>query len=293
MRQVADWGERHGTPVVSPSVFNSVMLDTHAHLLQVNASKSMLYPQLTDALIERFRGYTVIFVTDSVANQKSDPYPSHLKEALTRKHMPYRELSYLHPERLMACDSILGLKDENLLFVPVTPQKDAMRRMFSGLQHVKILRDARYQTAVMEGNAKPEGQPVLAVLGYPEWVQYTHDFIDYYYDLNVYMFTKVYANPFDPELKEFYTSFRQWYGKEPMTQLVPKYALLGYDVANYMLDVLARSGQHLEERLSSMPSDGLQTTFSFGRGNGTGLYNRGFYLVHFTPESAIEKIAVQ
>ena len=292
MRQVADWGESHGKPVVSPSVFNATMLETHQHLMQVNASKSMLYPQLTEELLSRFKGYTFVFLTDSVGKKKIDPYPAQLKEALQQHGLPFRELSYLQPERLMACDSILGLKSENLLFVPVTPSKEAMRRMFSGLQHVKILRDARYQAAILEGK-KAAVLPELAVLGYPEWVQYTHDFIDYYYDLNVYMFTKVYANPFDPALKEFYTTFKQWYGKEPMTQLVPKYGLLGYDIANFFLDALSHNGQHLEERLESIDGDGLQTAFSFDHGTGLGFYNHGFYLVHFTPESTIEKITVQ
>jgi hypothetical protein len=167
-----------------------------------------------------------------------------------------------------------------------------MRRMFSGLQHVKILRDARYQEALTVGKADPAGPPKLAMLGYPEWILNTSDFINYYYDLNVYMFTKVYANPFDPELKNFYTTFKKWYGKEPMS-LVPKYGILGYDIAKFFLQSLNRHGEHIEERIDGYLSDGLQTAFCFDRSAGAGFYNRGFYLVHFTPESTVEKIVVQ
>ncbi len=292
LRQVVEWSDMSGTPVISPFDFNNSMVGMHQHLYQVNSPKSMFYPQLTEELIQRFNDYTFIFVTDSVGNRQADPYPLELKQALSRRRIPYRELSYLSPERLMACDSILGLKDENLLFVPVTPQPEAMRRMFSGLQHVKILRDARYEQAVAEGHAPAGGQPQLAVLGYPEWVRNTQEFISYYYDLNVYMFSKFYANPFDPKLKSFYTTFKQWYGKEPMA-LAPKYALLGYDVAYTFLHALAQNGQHIEERMIGEVSDGLQTVFNFENGGGKGFYNRGAYLVHFTPESTIEKIVLR
>ncbi len=292
VRQVADWGERSGTPVISPFSVSSGLIDTYQHVFQVNVGKSMLYPQLTAEVLQHFEGYTFIFVADSVGNRKIDPYPAQLKEALIEHNIPFRELSYLHPSRLMACDSILGLKEEPLVFVPVTPQAEAMRRMFSGLQHVKILRDARYQEALTLGTADPAGPPKLAMLGYPEWILNTSDFINYYYDLNVYMFTKVYANPFDPNLETFYANFKKWYGKEPMA-LVPKYGILGYDVAKYFLESLSHYGQHIEERIDGQLSDGLQTAFCFDRSMGKGFFNRGFYLVHFTPESTVEKIVVQ
>lgn len=291
VRQVAEWGARQGTPVVSPFGFNAELLNTHDHFLQINTSKSLLYPRLTTQMMKLFGGYTFIFVSDSLGNQKADPYPAQLKQALKLQGVPYKELSYLSPNRLMACDSILGLKDENIVFVPVTPQKEAMRRMFSGLQHVKILREARYQEALANGVPNPV-KPQMAMLGYPEWVHYVGDFINYYYDLNVYMFSKFYANPFDSQLKDFYGEFRHWYGKDPMS-LTPKYGLLGYDVTKYFLQQLTRSGEHLEERIESQDEDGLQTYFCFDGSMGRGFCNCGFYLVHFTPESTIEKITVK
>jgi len=291
VRLVADWGDRQGTPVVSPFSFSADMLNSHEHLFQLNTSKSLLYPRLSSQMLELFGDYTFIFLSDSVGNRKVDPYPAQLKQTLKLQGIPYKELSYMSPSRLMACDSILGLKDENIVFIPVTPQKDAMRRMFSGLQHVKILREARYQEALANGVPNPV-QPKMAMLGYPEWVQYMSDFITYYYDLNVHMFSKLYANPFDTRLKEFYTDFHQWYGKDLMP-LTPKYGLLGYDVTKYFLQELTRNGEHIEERVPDQDEDGLQTYFCFDRNRGRSFSNGGFYLVHFTPESTIEKIKVK
>lgn len=292
LRQVADWSDKCGTPVVSTSEYYASLQGMYDNLFQINTPKSMLYPQLTDELLRRFADYTFVFLTDQGSESKADPYSATLKQAMTRSHIAYHELTYKTPEMLMACDSILGLKDENLLFVPVTPQPEAMRKMFSGLQHVKILRDARYEQSKAEGHAPESGQPQLAVLGYPEWVLYASEFSTYYYDLNVYMFSKFYINPFDARLKRFYATFKQWYGKEPMA-LAPKYAILGYDIAGTFLRSLSHNGMHLQERITGEVSDGLQNVLWFSDSLGKGFYNQGFYLVHFTPESTIEKIVVQ
>lgn len=291
VRPVADWGEAHGTPVVSPFVFNAAMIGEYEHLFQVNTQKSMLYPQLTEEVIKRFKNHTFVFLTDT-RDGKADPYPAILKSELQKNSIAFKEMSYSDPERLMACDSILGLMDNDVIFVPVTPQQEALRRMFSGLQHVKILRDARYQLALADGAYNPR-RPEIAVLGYPEWLLYTHDFVDYYYDLNVYMFSKVYVNPFDDEVKDFYSDFKYWYAKEPMS-LIPKYGILGYDIAKFFLGALRRHGLHIEERLNGELGESLQTVLSFRRDeSGKGFYNHGLYLVHFTPESSIEKIIIK
>ncbi len=293
LKPVADWGEEHGTPVVSPFVFNAKLIDQYEHLFQINTQKSMLYPQLTEDLLNRFRNYTFVFLTDSVSHHKQDPYPALLKKELKTLGVEYKELSYYRPERLMACDSILGIMDKNILFVPTTPQQESMRRMFSGLQHVKILREARYQEALTNGRATA-APPKLAVLGYPEWVLYTTDFIDYFYDLNVFMFSKIYINPFDPFVKRFYDNFKAWYNKDLMA-LMPKYGVLGYDLTRFFMRALSRHGQHLEERIVGQEEENLQTVICFERGKEgkQGFYNHALYLVHFTPESSIEKIIIK
>lgn len=292
LRQVADWGETHGTPVVSPFVFSSQMMEKYEHLFQINSQKSMLYPQLTEELLTRFKDYTVVFLTDESKKLKSDPYPAIFKRELRTLGIQYKEFSYNNPEALMACDSILGVMDKNILFIPVTPQQESLRRMFSGLQHVKILRDSRFQDSLLNG-ISVANKPQIAVLGYPEWVLFTNDFIDYYYDLNVYLFTKLYVNPLDPFVKRFYDNFRSWYNKELMT-LIPKYGILGYDVTNFFLRSLSRHGKHIEQRVVGSEEDGLQNVFCFQHAeNGRGLFNHGMYLVHFTPESTIDKIIIK
>lgn len=305
---VAAYGEAHHVPVISPFVFSQRM-QHYTQLLQVNTPKAQLYPQLTRELMKRFSNYTFVFLTDSLGHVKADPYALQLRRELPEAGVECMDFSFLSPDRLMACDSLLGLKDAPVMFVPVTPSKENMRRIFSGLQHVKILRDNRAGNAsavVPSGSAVSSGNsdnshtantpqtsaPQLAILGYPEWALMTDDFIDYFYDLNVYMFSKVYVNPFDSRVKQFYSRFKRWYGKD-LLPLIPKYGMLGYDVAHFAFDGLSHHGRHLMERIDGEVATTLQTMMCFDRPEpGVAYCNQGLFLIHFTPESSIEKLQI-
>lgn len=280
VRVVAEYGEGLGIPVVSPFSFDQALLDSaYTHLFQVNALKSMLYDDLSNDLLSRFSNHTVVFVKDENAT-KEDPFHLNLRTKLQASGRKSIDFKYKDPSTLMKCDSILDLENEDMLIVPVTPDKESMRRMFSGLQHVKISRDTL------------EVVPHFAILGYPEWALSTTEFIDYYYDMNVYMFSKVYINPFDLDVKQFYYQFKQWYHKDLMPT-IPKYGVLGYDVANYFMKAVYRDGGNLESNVHGYKGETLQTAMCFTRSSNGGFYNSGLYLVHFTPESTIEKIVIE
>jgi hypothetical protein len=132
----------------------------------------------------------------------------------------------------------------------------------------------------------------VAILGYPEWQLYTGDFMEYFYDLNVWMFTKFYINPFDPSVQEFYDDFKNWYNRELMP-LYPKYGLLGYDVTNYVVDQLRKYGKLGVMDEEDEPVETLQSAICFEQKGDSCQMNRGLYLVHFTPEATIEKLEIK
>lgn len=280
VREVADYGESLGIPVVNAFGFDASMLDqAHKHLFQVGTPKGMMYDDLSRDILNRFQNEEFVFVKDESAT-KPDPFPAKLLADLKKANRPVHEISYSTPETLMKCDSILNISDKDILFIPVTPDKQSMRKMFSGLQHVKIARDTL------------DIVPKISVLGYPEWALHTNDFIDYYYDLNVYMFSKVYINPFDIDVRQFYYQFKTWYHKDLMPT-IPKYGLLGYDMGNYFIKAVDSDGANLEHNVRNYKGETLQTAMCFEHPDDKGFYNTGLYLVHFTPESTIEKIVIE
>lgn len=69
-----------------------------------------------------------------------------------------------------------------------------------------------------------------------------------------------------------------------MLESVPSQALLGYDVANFLIQAL-RSGS-LESQMSSGESyEGLQSTFKFKKTTpDSGFVNEALYLIKFLPD---------
>lgn len=318
VQAVATYGERYGIEVISPFTYNAEMNGTAQHLYQLNTPKATIYEQLNEAVLDYFRNYQIVFVKDSLFMNKLDPYPAELKVALDSKHIAYQNYVYNDPYSVVCMDSALQLGDKHVLYVLETPQQDALRRFFPSMKNKQFL-DANPAMASAIGASYASGanmtsssvtieslipdslyensaMPIsedrqVAILGYPEWQLYTNDFMEYFYDLNVWMFSKFYVNPFELEVQNFYNDFKFWYNRELM-QIYPKYGLLGYDVTTYVLNRLHLYGT-LAESEGDAPIRTLQTAVRFVR-NGNGCYlNRGLYLVHFTPETTIEKIEIK
>jgi len=274
VKPVAEFGKMHGINVISPFAFNAELSKNNKNLIQLNSSKSFLYPHLTKDILSRFKDYDFVILSDSSSVSKFDPYVTYLRKELKAAGKQYHEFPYRNPDRLASVDSALHISNRKILYIPEANSKDALRRMFPCLKC---------------NNFNPEGQRTndSAILGFPEWVLWTNDFMEFYYDMNVYMFSKMYTNPMDENVKQFYTDFRYWYAKEPMP-LVPRYANLGYDVAKYFLAIIRLYGPTFDEHLVGFHSETLQTMMSFVH-EGEGYINIGHYLVHFDPSTQIEK----
>lgn len=321
--QVAVYGESHQIPVISPFSFRQDLMSSCAHLFQLNAPKTSLYPRLSEELIGRFSNYQFVFVKDTLFADNLDAFPEHLKSVLADRGIEFHDYTYSDPYSVVCMDSVLNLTEENVFYVLETPQGDVqmtamLRRFFPSLKN-KLFLDANPAMAEAIGASYALGENQvaatetieemipdsvqsdtttlmesgrqIAVLGYPEWQKYTTDFMDFFYDLNVWMFTKFYANPFDVEVQAFYNDFRYWYNSD-LLPLYPKYGMLGYDVATYALTKLGQTGT-LSSDVAEEPVQTLQSVLNFEQTEGQCFMNTGFCLVHFTPETTVEKFEIR
>ncbi|MDO4496770.1 MAG: LysM peptidoglycan-binding domain-containing protein [Bacteroidales bacterium] len=314
IRQVALFGESHGINVLNPFKLVPDLTATCPHLFQMNTYTAELYPELSDEIKTRFPEYAIVFVTDSMYRAKKDPYAAYLKKYLKECFIDYREYTYNSPGSVSKMDAALGLENSNVLYIPETPQRDAMRRFFPSFKNklfldknpeaefadlqetnpekyaamLKELEEERKQRKTDVGNEERK----IAILGYPEWQLYTNDFMDYFFDMNVWMFSKFYVDPFDPEVIDVQGKYRYWYARE-MMELYPKYGLLGYDVLSYGLHMLNTYGHDFDLAADGKMIKTLQSAMLFRREGNGGFINKGFYLVHFTPESKIQRYEIK
>lgn len=279
VQPIAEFAEQHDINIITPFSFDLNLARKYSHLFQLNTSKTQMYSELTRDLMGRFSDYSVVFLTDSLDLAHREDYAGILRAELERNQREYYDYSYSDPAAVGVVDSVLQLEGKNVLYVPVTAGISTLRRMFPYLQYQRQFHATDSVTS-------------HAVLGYPEWQLYSADFMEYFYDLDVYMFTKIYINPFDPEVQMFYDRFKYWYNKEPMP-IYPKYALLGYDVGKYFLTALVEHGARFEHYIEKSLVETLQSVMAYRQYNNRGFINKSLYLVHFTPQTTIEKYVVK
>jgi hypothetical protein len=270
-QQLAAYAEQRSIPLVLPFVYDAAWHSRYPHTYQINTPKAQTYDILTEEVLERFADFTPVFVVDSADINKSDDYTVRLRSELTKRHRVYHTFGYSDPADLEQLAQILPAGTK-ALYVPVTAGRAAMRRMFPYLQYLR-------QQSTETGE--------FAVLGTPEWQLYTDEFMGFYYSLDVYLYSKIYVNPFAEEVQAFYSAFKHWYGCDPMP-LYPKYALVGYDLGLYFLTALARTGRQFGAGVGAAAVTPLQSAITL-RSEGSGYINRGVYLIHFTPQTTIEK----
>lgn len=298
VRAVAQYCESHEIDMISPFAYCPELVATNSHLYQLNTAKGELYDRLSEELLDHFAEYEFVFVCDSLYADKQDAYPSALKRVLAAKGRGWHDFTFTTPSDVVKIDVELGLKEKNVLYIPTSSNRETMHRIIPSLKNKSFLENG----GALDGMEEEDGavfdpkdfvqtvERETALFGYPEWQKYTHEFMDSFFDLNVYMFTKFYANPFDEEAKSLESEFRQWFARDWMN-LQPRYGALGYDVASYGLHALSQPSGDRGNATASLRT--VQTAMSFEKA-GHGCYlNKGFYLVHFTPLSEVDKIEIK
>lgn len=130
----------------------------------------------------------------------------------------------------------------------------------------------------------------IALFGYPEWLTQVPEYLNEFYKLNTYLYSRFYANPFDENAKSFHKRFLYWYNKD-MINASPQYALLGFDTGIYFLSAIRAYGKNFAVQKLENSSDRIQTDFAFQRiNNWSGFINKSFYFVNFAPDFTIKKI---
>jgi hypothetical protein len=269
-QQLAAYAEQHSIPLVLPFTYEASWHSRYPHTYQLNTPKAQTYEILTNEVLRRFEGYTPVFLIDSTEMSKSDDYTVRLRSELTRHSRAYHTFGYSDPADMEQLSQMLPAGSKPL-YVPVTAGRAAMRRMFPYLQYLR--------------QQAPDRE--FAILGTPEWQLYTDDFIEFYYALDVHIYSKIYVNPFAEDVQAFYTAFKRWYGCDPMP-LYPKYALVGYDLGLYFLTALTHTGRQFGAGVGTAGVEPLQSAIHFCS-EGNGYMNRGIYMIHFTPQTTIEK----
>lgn len=246
------------------------------YLYQVNTPQSYLYSEVYEHFLRKFRGNNIIFVDAGDGETDKREFIGGFKQELKDQHIPFREINANSKESI---EQALQAGTENIL-IPTSGSNIALIKLLPYLKALKLS---------WEAEETPDKYS-LHLFGYPEWQTYTTDHLDDFYTFDTYFYTSFYANNLSVSVVNFQKQFRQWYHKE-ILNTYPKYAILGYETAHYLLKGLSLYGNKLEQHLNNIQVTPIQTSFRFERvSNWGGFINKKVFFIHFTKDHELIKM---
>lgn len=137
---------------------------------------------------------------------------------------------------------------------------------------------------VMEAN--PDAN--ITIFGRPNWIA-INNFATLASGLDVFFPSKFYFDASSDEGKKFISDFMSKYGLTPIKSH-PVFSVMGYDMAHYFLPQLYREQTELD-MFEWETQETLQLLMSLNSDNWySGDYNRGSFIIHYSPDGKINKI---
>ncbi len=274
--EVSDFSKKNKIRMVIPFTSKCDKVFNNPYLYQINTPQSYLYSEVYEHFIRKFSNENLIFVTSEGNNEDKQDFIKGFKQELKNNNIPFKTISANSKESI---EKALSPNKGNML-IPVSGNNVALIRLIPYLKALKLS---------WEADGTPDKYK-LHLFGYPEWQTYTNEHLNDFYAFDTYFYTSFYANNLSVNVVNFQNAFRQWYHKE-ILNTYPKYAILGYETAYYILKGLSLYGNNLEKNLDKIQVTPIQTGFKFERvNNWGGFINKKVFFIHFTQNHELIKI---
>lgn len=178
----------------------------------------------------------------------------------------------------------------------LTSSDDMFAKQFSSTQkNVVILNSARSPELTQALNklsllkaAKPEVK--ISLYGYTEWLMYLGIDEAKFHQFDTYIPSTFFYNASEQRTKVIVEKYKQWF-KADMQQSLPRFALTGYDHAQFFLRGFAGYGKGFKGLKYQNKYTALQTPLTFKQIGSAGMQNAFFQLVHFRTDGAREAVS--
>jgi hypothetical protein len=126
----------------------------------------------------------------------------------------------------------------------------------------------------------------IKVYGFPRWQKFRNIQVDYYYQLQLQLFTPFYIDYNSSRVKSFIAKYRDLYRSEPS-----QYSFQGFDVVFFFLSAMKSYGIDFQYCLPNHNNKLLQSNYHFHKVNSlSGYENRSIYLIQYTKDFDIIEV---
>ena len=271
VKEIADFCRKHSSKLVIPFSISSDEVTRNDHIFQVYQSPEQLNNEAVNAFVDRFPGANVVIVDCNDATSNKGGFTSALRSRLQAKGIKY---------------SITNLKSSAEMFAKAFDQSK---------RNVVVLNTGRspeLNSTLAKLNVLRASNPnvKISMFGYNEWLMYTKVYKDYFYKYDAYIPTSYYYNPQASRTANFNNAYRRWF-KSDMRESLPRFAITGYDQAQFFIRGLHRYGQSFLGSKQQNTYSAMQTPLKFARVAGGGMQNVAFMLIHYSATRGLESIS--
>lgn len=271
VKPLADFCKSKGIKLVIPFSINGNDVSTHENIFQIYQTADDINASTIKSFLQRFHEAHPVFVDANDSTTHKGTFTFGLRKELERQGITY------HITNLKSSDDyFLKAFDATKLNVVVinTGRSPELNSLLAKLDVMK----------------KRAPHIRVCLFGYTEWLMYTKVYNDYFFKYNAYIPTTFYYNAVSPSTKYFETRYQQDFHTQ-MQGALPRFAITGFDQAQYFLRGLHQYGSTFTGSKGQSDYKPLQTPLKFTRVGQGGMKNNYFMLVHYTADHSIESIS--
>lgn len=272
VKHLADFCSRNDIRLVIPFSISGNDVASNANIFQVYQSPKDLNEDAINAFLERFPKHHAVFIDCNDTTSKKGMFTFELRKRMEAKGMKY---------------NITNLKSSEAYFA----------KAFSKTQpNVVVLNTGRspelnVALAKLDGLRVTSPDVQVSLFGYTEWLMYTRVYLDYFHKYDTYIPTTFFYNPVARSTVQLENAYRKWF-KTDMQQALPRFAITGYDHAQFFVRGLHERGKAFTGSKWQGNYKSLQTPLKFVRvGEKGGMANNAFMLVHYKRNHELESIS--
>ena len=260
--------------LVIPFSITSDEVESNSRIYQVYQSNSELEESAIQAFFNRFGNAHPVFV--DCADSKSDKgnFTSQLRKKLEAKGTKYSLTSIKSAQEDF--QKAFSIDNQNVVILN-SPSSPLLTKVIKMLDKVK------------------ENVPSMRIslYGYTEWLMYTayNNNTDNFFKYDTYIPSTFYYNASHWKTIQLERRYKEEFGEDMMKSALPRFALMGYDHAQFFLRGLLKYGKSFTGSKWQQPSNTVQNPLKFVRTQKGGFRNKTFLLIHYGEGRQIESLS--
>ena len=271
VKPLGDFCKTKSIRLVIPFSISGNDVAYNSNIFQVYQDETRLINATVNAFIERFSKCHPVFVDCGDATSKKGAFTAALRKQLEAKGIRY---------------NLTSLKSDDIAF---------SKAFVNGQTNVVVLNTARspeLNAAFVKLERFDQLHPgtLISMFGYTEWLMYAPYDFAHFCKYDTYIPTTFYYNASSSGTKALENSYRYWF-HEPMQQALPRFAIMGYDHAQFFVRGMAQYGKRFLGSKWQQPYKALQSPLKFEPVDNGGRINASFQLIHYLYNGNVESIA--